>query len=248
VEKIQKSVSFILPVYNEKTLLEHAADRCLQALTEQFSDFEIIIVDDGSSDGVAETLELLAAKSDRIKILRNIVNLNVGIAVQRGLMSARCDYAVHNAVDLPLAPEELGGIINGMNDCDLLILERSTYAGYMKWRIVTSLVNRILLKVLYPVAVKGIIDLNFTQVYKKEIIPMVLPLAKSPAFTTPEMIIRAKYLHLRVKTLLVDYKPRLSGKGAFGKPHDILWSMYDMFRFRIRLWGNRPRTLRRVIE
>jgi glycosyltransferase involved in cell wall biosynthesis len=245
VEKIQKSVSFILPVYNEKKMLESAVERCLHSLTEQFSDFEIIIVDDGSTDGVSAVLDSLAAKSDHLKIIRNIVNLNVGIAVQRGLMSARCDYAVHNAVDLPLAPEELGDIIRSMGDCDLLILERSTYAGYMKWRIVTSLVNRLLLKLLYPLVVRGIFDLNFTQVYKKEIIPQVMPLAKSPAFTTPEMIFRAKYLRLSVKTLLVDYKPRLSGKGAFGKPHDILWSMYDMFRFRIRLWGNKSRTLRR---
>lgn len=245
VKKIKKSVSFILPVYNEKTLLASAVDRCLKTLSESFTDFEIIIVDDGSTDGVSEVLDALSAQSKHVKILRNIVNLNVGIAVQRGLKSAQYDYAVHNAVDLPLAPEDLADIIDGIDDCDLLILQRSTYAGYMKWRVVTSLVNRLLLKILYPFAVKGIFDLNFTQVYKKESIPLILPLAKSPAFTTPEMILRAKYQGLKVKTLLVDYKPRLSGKGAFGKPHDILWSMYDMFRFRIRLWSNRSRTLTR---
>jgi undecaprenyl-phosphate 4-deoxy-4-formamido-L-arabinose transferase len=143
---------------------------------------------------------------------------------------------VHNAVDLPLAPGDIAGLVRGMNGCDLLILQRSTYAGYMKWRIVTSLINRLLLKILFPRAVKGMVDLNFTQIYRTEIIPRIIPLAKSPAFTTPEMIIRAKYLKLNVKTALVDYKPRLTGKGAFGKPHDILWSLYDMLRFRVKSW------------
>ena len=242
-EKFNKSISFILPVYNEKNLLEGAVDRCSETLGKNFKDYEIILVDDGSTDGISELLDTLERKHQNLKILSNTVNLNVGISVQRGLKSARCEYAVHNAVDLPLTPEDLVKILPEMDDCDLLVLERSSYAGYMKWRIVTSLLNRMLLKILFPVVVKGINDLNYTQVYRTEILPKILPLAKSPAFTTPEMIIRAKYLNLRVKTLTVDYKPRLSGKGAFGKPHDILWSFYDMLRFRLKLWGNRSKTL-----
>ncbi len=244
-EKINTSISFILPVYNEKNLLEPAVSRCLKALSETFTDFEIILVDDGSTDGISEVLDSLESSSANLKVLRNIVNLNVGIAVQRGLMSARCDYAVHNAVDLPLAPEDLAALMEQMNGCDLLVLERSSYAGYMKWRVVTSLVNRMLLKIFFPSAVKGMFDLNYTQIYRTEILPKIIPLAKSPAFTTPEMIIRAKYLNLNVKQALVDYMPRLSGTGAFGKPHDILWSMYDMFRFRLKLWRNKSKTLHR---
>jgi hypothetical protein len=110
---------------------------------------------------------------------------------------------------------------------------------------VTSFLNRILLKILFPVACKSIFDLNYTQIYKTEIIPEIIPLAKSPAFTTPEMIIRAKCLKLKIKTIIIEYNPRISGKGAFGKPHDILWSLYDMFRFRIKLWSNSSKTLRR---
>jgi glycosyltransferase involved in cell wall biosynthesis len=242
-DKSKKSVSLILPVYNEKTLLAPAVERCISALSADFEDYEIILVDDGSTDGITDLLTSLETRSQHLKVMYNVVNLNVGIAVQRGMMSARCEYIVHNAVDLPLAPEELAKILEEMDDCDLLVLERSTYAGYMKWRVVTSVINRLLLKLFFSSAVRGIVDLNFTQIYRKEIVPKILPLAKSPAFTTPEMIIRAKFLKFRVKSALVDYKPRLSGKGAFGKPHDIMWSMYDMFRFRMKLWRNRSRTL-----
>jgi undecaprenyl-phosphate 4-deoxy-4-formamido-L-arabinose transferase len=106
-------------------------------------------------------------------------------------------------------------------------------------------INRLLLKILFPRAVRGISDLNYTQIYNTEILSKITPLAKSPAFTTPEMFLRAKYLNLNVKTRLVEYNPRLSGKGAFGKPHDILWSLYDMLRFRVKLWKNKAGTLHR---
>jgi hypothetical protein len=93
----------------------------------------------------------------------------------------------------------------------------------------------MLLKAFYSKASAGITDFNFTQIYRRDIIRKILPLAKSPAFTTPEMILRAVYTGLEVKTAKAIYEPRKQGKGAFGKPHDMIWSFYDMARFRVRL-------------
>jgi len=64
-----------------------------------------------------------------------------------------------------------------------------------------------------------------------------MPLAKSPAFTLPEMILRAIKLNLNVHAETVAYRSRPSGKGAFGKPHDVLWTLYDMLRFRLKVWN-----------
>ena len=242
-DKIDKSISVLFPVYNEKNLVTVSVEHCLSVLSENFNDFEIIIINDGSTDGVGPTLDLLAKKDPRIKVLENYVNLNIGVALQRGLMFASCDYVVQNGVDLPLAPEDIAGLVRKMEDCDILVLERSSYAGYMRWRIVTSLLNRFLIHLLFPLVLKGIFDSNFTQIYTTNIIPKIIPDAKSPAFTTPELLILAKFLNYKINTTLVDYKPRVSGKGALGKPHDIFWSLYDLVRFRFKLWGNKAKTL-----
>ena len=170
----------------------------------------------------------------QVKVLHNYVNLNVGISIQRALASATKEFVVHNAVDLPLALDDIAPLLQHMSDCDILVLERTSYAGYITWRKITSQLNRLLLKLFFPKAMRGIVDLNFTQIYRREVLAQVMPLAKSPAFTTPEMIIRAKHRGLRVKPVPVSYRPRTVGKGAFGKPHDILWSLYDMVRFRCR--------------
>jgi len=234
--KSLQSVSVVLIAYNEKQLIHNALERCTQALLKDFEDFEIILVDDGSNDGTGEVMEEYAKKIGQIKVFHNGINLNLGITVQRGFANATKDYVVFNSVDLPLAPEDISGLVKRAKDVDVLVLERKTYEGATKWRKLTSKINQIMLHILFPFAARGIRDLNYTQIYRREILPFVMPLAKSPAFTTPEMILRAKYRKLRVEPVLTDYHPRTAGKTSLGKPHDIIWSMYDMFRFRLISW------------
>ncbi|MFA5089616.1 MAG: glycosyltransferase family 2 protein [Candidatus Omnitrophota bacterium] len=235
MKKLTESISLILPAYNEEKLIESCLARCIETLSLDFEDFEIIVVDDGSTDKTAVIAGEFSRNDNRVKIVYNIVNLNVGISVQRGISSATKDFVIHNAADLALAPEDISTLVPYLKDCDVLVLERKSYAGYTLWRLITSKVNRILLSLLFPFLTRGIRDLNFTQFYRRSILPKIMPLAKSPSFTTPEMIIRARHGHLRVKSILVDYRPRTIGKGAFGKFYDILWSLTDMLRFRIKL-------------
>jgi glycosyltransferase involved in cell wall biosynthesis len=236
----KESITFIIPVYNEAALLETAVSRTLQALSRDFNNFEIIIVDDGSTDKTAEVCTRLAASDSRIRILSNDVNLNVGISIQRAFAIAKMDFVTHSAADLCLGPESIASLLNDTANWDVLVLQRKSHAGYEPWRFLTSMSNRMLLKLLFPKAGAGITDFNFSQIYRGGIIRKLIPLAKSPAFTTPEMILRARYTGCRVKTARVIYEPRKQGKGAFGKPHDMIWSFYDMLRFRIRAGKSVP--------
>jgi len=234
--KIIESLSLILPVYNEKKAVEPAVKHCIEVLSGAFEDFEIILIDDGSTDGTDNVMEKLAKTNKQIKILYNFINLNQGISIQKGFTVAKKDFVLHNAIDLPLALEDIPSLIRTAKECDVLVVERKFSAGYTMWRRITSISNRILRKLLFPFLSRKIHDMNFTQIYRGSILTKIMPLAKSPAFTTPEMILRAKLHGLRVKSILVDYQPRPTGKGSFGKSHDILWSMYDMFRFRVKSW------------
>lgn len=227
------SVSFVLFVKDEEELLEPAVRRALSALERDFDDFEIVLVDDGSRDGTGETMDRLAKGDARVVVLHNLINLNVGVSIQRGLAAARKEVAVYDGVDLPLAPEDIGGLADLMADCDLLVLERTSFAGYTRWRRATSEINRALLRLLFGAPFR---DLNYSQVFRSSALPRILPMAKSPAFTAPEMIIRALRLGMRVKSVPVAYHARPVGTGSLGRPHDILWSLYDMVRFRSTAW------------
>jgi glycosyltransferase involved in cell wall biosynthesis len=231
--KLEQSVSFVLFVYNEADLLEAAIRRVVAALERDFVDFEVILIDDGSRDRTGEIMRELAAGDPRLVLLPNLVNLNIGISIQRGIAAARKEYAVYDAVDLPLAPEDVRGLIEAMQDCDVLLLDRTSFAGYTPWRKVTSHVNRLLLRTLFDVEWR---DMNYSQVFRTSILRELRCAGKSPAFTAPELILRAHALGYRVKSLPVAYHARPAGGGSLGRPHDLIWSTYDLFRFRFTIW------------
>jgi len=236
MSKDKLSISLILPVYKEKMNLLQAVNRCVDALERDFDTYEIILVDDGNTDDTGRLMDDLAKKNPNISVIHNIINLNVGISIQKALVLSKMENIVHNAVDLPLAPEEIKTILLLHNDFDMLVLERKKHAGYTLWRFFTSFSNRFLIKLFFPLLSRNIGDFNFTQIFKKKNISSIMPLAKSPTFTTPEMILRAKLLGHKVKTHKTNYYARTDGKGAFGKPHDILWALYEILRFRFYLW------------
>lgn len=236
MSKSTKSISVVIPIYNEEKIVEGAINKCLEALEKDFEDYELIIVNDGSKDNTQQILHNSFSAHPRVVLLPNHVNLNQGISVQRGMAVANKEFVVHNGIDLPLKPVELREKLEVMADADMLVLQRKEYSGATTWRLITSNVNILIRKILFPVLTNGFKDMNFTQIYRRQIISQILPLAKSPAFTTPEMIMRAKYLGFKIITAEAEFQERPHGKGSLGKLHDILWTVYDMFRFRYLLW------------
>jgi dolichol-phosphate mannosyltransferase len=234
--KSTKSISVIIPIYNEATIIKSAIADCLQALNNDFEDYELIIVNDGSKDNTQQILDENFVNTPQIRLLSNYINLNQGISVQRAMTQTTKEYTVHNGVDLPLRPSEIKKHLETMGDVDVLVLERKRYSGATPWRKLTSNVNTLLRTILFPLLTKGISDMNFTQIYRTEIISQILPLAKSPAFTAPEIIMRAKLLNLKIKTVDSEFQARQVGGGSLGKLHDILWTIYDMCRFRYLVW------------
>lgn len=230
-------VSYVLAGYNESELIEEAVSRCVKALEKDFDDYELILINDASKDNTLEIMNRCAQENPHIRVLDNLVNLNFGTSVLRGLKAAKKEWVVYNAVDLPLKPELTKKLIRHAQAYDVLVLERTAYGGVF-WRKITSNMNILLLNILFPKLMKGTPIVNYVQIFRRSIIDRVMPLARSPIFVWPEMIFRAKLLGLRVGN--IKNRPDISKvrKGAFGHPHDIIWGIYEMFRFKIRCMNN----------
>lgn len=228
-------ISYILAGYNEAPQIEESIQRIVNSLEKDFDDYELILIDDASTDGTGELMERTAEGNAKIRVIHNLVNLNFGTSVLRGMKAATKEWIIYNAADLPLYPEETKSVLESAQEYDVLVLERTEYKG-TGWRKLTSKANLLLLNILYPRLMRGTPVVNYIQVFRKECISKCIPLARSPIFVWPEMIFRAKLAGIRVGNFRHTPhigKPR---KGAFGKPHDIIWGIYDMLRFRLRLW------------
>ena len=229
-----KRISYIISAYNEELILLDSINYCIECLDKDYEDYELILVDDGSKDRTGEIMDGIAKNNNKVIVLHNLINLNLGISIQRALSIASKDYVIYNAADLPLDPAATSTIIELMNDgTDVLVLQRKKYLSTSVWRRFASFINRSIIFLFFPKVKLGIRDTNFTQVIRKNIIKQILPISRGPIFTWPEMIFRARRLGFKVKTHDIEYNPKHVRKGAFGKPHDIIWGLYEMLRFRI---------------
>jgi glycosyltransferase involved in cell wall biosynthesis len=118
-------VSVVIPVYQaEPTLAELTAElmSALKAITE---DYDIWLIDDGSTDGSWRAIERLAATSSRLHGVRLIRNFGEHVAITAGLDRVDADYAVIMACDLQDDPAAIAGMIEeARRGADLVLARR----------------------------------------------------------------------------------------------------------------------------
>lgn len=233
--KSERFVSVVMAGYNEEAVAEKSMSAVYEKLEENFERFELILVDDASRDNTLKLMEQFSASHANAVVLKNDVNLNFGTSVLRGLVEAKGEYVIYQSFDLGLYLDDMARILREMEE-DVRVLERQGYKP-RRWRRITSNVNIVLLRILFPRLTKGTPILNYVQGFRREIIPQIIPLARSPIFVWPELIFRAKLKGLRVTNVPTACNMGDGRKGAFGHPHDIIWGIYEMLRFRIRLWS-----------
>src|SRR5437870_2283989 len=101
------SISVIVPIYNKAKYLRE----CLQSvLTQTFGDFEIICVDDASTDGSAEILTDFVDRERRVRVYRNTVNLGPGASRNIGIDKSRGTYLQFTDADDLLPPNALAAL------------------------------------------------------------------------------------------------------------------------------------------
>ena len=230
------SFSLIISAYNEAAIIEDCVQTCIDSLSSHFTDYEIILINDASTDSTGQIMDEIAIAHPNIIVLHNEANLNMGASIQCGMAIATKEYVTFNAADLPFDPQNYREVIEQASDADMIVVERIKYSGTTRWRRLSSMLNRAIIFILFPRLKRGIRDTNYLQIIRRSALPRILPLAKDPIFTWPEMIFRARYAGLKVVTVKAAYDPRHKRKGAFGKPFDILWALREMLRFRFYLW------------
>jgi len=113
----EDGVSVILPVFNDRPALERAIPESIAALSEITDTFEVIVAEDGSTDGSAEFVQAWHERDSRVILLHADERLGRGRALNRAIESASqsiiCYYDVDLATDLTHLPELVGAIRDG---------------------------------------------------------------------------------------------------------------------------------------
>jgi dolichol-phosphate mannosyltransferase len=105
-----------VPVYNEEGNVEQLATRTVAAMQSTQSRFEILFVDDGSSDSTPERLRILAARDRRIRVVRFTRNYGQEAAVEALYLNARGQWLIQMDGDMQHPPEEIPKLIAKKNE------------------------------------------------------------------------------------------------------------------------------------
>ena len=112
----QKILSVVVPCFNEAATLDKSIARLVSVFDDGPVDLEVIIVDDGSSDGSDEIAGDLAGRFTNVKLIRHDRNRGKGAALRTGFEAVRGDYvAIHDA-DLEYDPQDLLRLLVPMLD------------------------------------------------------------------------------------------------------------------------------------
>ena len=103
-------LSLVIPVYNEEKLIDELVNRTLSALDSFIAEYEVLFVDDGSSDGSLEKLLSWQKKESRLKILSLSKNFGHQAAYTAGLEHAKGEIVAMMDGDLQDPPELLSGM------------------------------------------------------------------------------------------------------------------------------------------
>jgi glycosyltransferase involved in cell wall biosynthesis len=119
----------VLPIFNEKGHLRAEIDRITASLSASKYSYEIIVVDDGSTDGSEAEL----AKIEGITLLRHRLNQGSGAARRTGTTAARGRVVVWTDVDMTYPNNLIPELVDAMEGYDHIVGWRQTEEGTLKW-------------------------------------------------------------------------------------------------------------------
>jgi len=141
-------ISLVIPVYNEEALIDELISRTLQALEQFAIDFEVIVIDDGSTDGSLQKLISHRQNDHRIKILALSRNFGHPSAFTAGLEYATGDYVAMMDGDLQDPPEVLESMFRRLTgeNFDIISGKRIARKGNKTRNLVTAMFHLLFKK------------------------------------------------------------------------------------------------------
>jgi dolichol-phosphate hexosyltransferase len=204
-------LSILMPVYNERERVERAIAEVLE--TELPSDFELIVVDDGSTDGTREILRE-SKWDDRVRLFEHEYNQGKGAAIQTGLAEARGEFSCIFDADLEYDPQDLGllmpPLMDGRSNASFGV---RAFDGYTSHSFLFVLGNKgvtLACNVLYNVYLHDIMTCHKmirTDLFRS------LPLRSAGFAIEPEITARLVQRRERIFEVPVHYRARATAEG-----------------------------------
>ena len=178
MKDLNGKVSIIVPAYNEGAIIKESLIETIKTFEEFGCDYEIILIDDGSSDNtLAEALKI-AEHHPRLTVKRNMENYGKGRALKKALRYVKGEYVVFLDADLDLHPGQVQTLFDilKLDEADVVIgskLHPNSVVEYPFSRKIISFIYYCIIKALFGLPVRD--TQTGLKVFKAEVLRKVLP-------------------------------------------------------------------------
>lgn len=230
MEYLITELSVFFPTYNEERNIEKTVKRAKGVLEKTAKEWEILIVNDGSTDNTLQIIRNLSHEEKRIKIISHPVNRGYGAAFKSGLYSAKFPWIAFTDSDGQFDFSEISNFIEKQREtnADLVI-------GYYKdrkvsfFKKITSKMWEFVVLLLFGLKVRDI-DCGFKFISKKVVDTISKLESERGAFISSEFLIKAKKKGFKIVEISVTHYPRTAGTGTGRNLNVIIKSFVDLFR------------------
>ncbi len=232
-------LSLVIPAHNEAENLPGLLDRSRRVLPRLAADWEIVLVDDGSSDGSAEAARTaMGGDAGRLRVITHAAKSGYGKTVGDGLRAARGDFVAFMDGDGQFAPEDLERLAALVEQgADLACGWRIKRADPWHRSFVSRTFN-LLVRLLYGIRYRDL-DCGF-KLMRRPVLVAAAPLISRAALINTELYFKATRAGFNVVQTGIPHHPRLAGVRSGGRLKPILRAMRELVLLRWRLRGYSP--------
>ena len=223
--KEKLGLSVVLPMYNERGNIGHTLEVLEESLAGSQFDYEIIVSNDGSTDGSDEIVRGLSGSNNRIRLVGYPENKGYGCALRNGFENAAKEFILYTDADLPCDIGILKDKTSLLEKTDCLIGFREERHSFR--RKIYSAVYNFIVKVVFGTKIK---DVNFSFKLFRANKLRELKLKSRGSFIDAEMMAKATRKGYKIEEVKMEFFPRKHGRSKLSSPGTILFILYEMIK------------------
>ena len=232
-------LSLVVPAHNEAENMPRVMSQARTVLGELASSSEVILVDDGSSDGTAEVARAALAGDavGRLRVVTHERKSGYGVSVADGLRAAVGDYIAFVDGDGQFDLNDLTRLAGRIQTADLVAGIRASRAD--PWfRMIISGTFNVLVRLLYGLRYRDV-DCGL-KLMRRSVLDAATPIRARSALLNTELFFQARRSGLRIEQVEVPHYPRTAGVRSGARLGPILRAVRELVVLRVRLARRNP--------
>jgi len=203
------SLSVVLPAYNEEKNIEKTVNDAFLYLEKNVSDYEIIVVNDGSVDGTREVVERLSLSNPKIVLVNHPINLGYGSALRSGFERASLDYIFFMDSDGQFDISDIDRFLRYIEDYNVIVGYRGKRADPFI-RSLNTWLYHLYIRFLFGLKLRDM-DCAF-KLFPRAAYYDIRPIKSGGALFSAELLIKLGKKGFKIKEVPVRHFPRRFGK------------------------------------